>query len=133
MITADGFRELIGACLRRARAIRCWCVGSNATKAEMSGITLLKEWLSAEQLAQFESHSFFDVIGKHSGKRYRIRYGTKMNVTQIDSRGNVEGAYVSFRANPSSQGTLCWRKKSRWKRTNGAPWLWRNDFPPNRN
>jgi hypothetical protein len=34
----------------------------------MSGITLLKEWLSPEQLAQFESHSFFDVIGKHSGK-----------------------------------------------------------------
>ena len=55
-------------------------------------INLLKEWLSPEQLAQYESDRIFDVIGGQSGKRYRIRSGTSMNICEIDSRGRmIEG------------------------------------------
>jgi hypothetical protein len=50
------------------------------TQAEIRGISLLKGWLSPEQLAQYESYRYFDVIGRQSGKRYRIRYGTGMNI-----------------------------------------------------
>jgi hypothetical protein len=48
------------------------------------GITLLREWLSAEQQAQFDTSKCFDVIGCDSGKRYRIRHGTGMNIHEID-------------------------------------------------
>ena len=40
--------------------------------------------------AQFgEDPWYFDVIGRQSGKRYRIRYGTAMNVCEMDSRGKT--------------------------------------------
>ena len=53
----------------------------------MRGISLLKGWLSPEQLAQYESYRYFDVTGRQTGKRYRIRYGVGMNIYEIDSRG----------------------------------------------
>ena len=49
----------------------------------------MKEWLSPEQLAQYEFYRYFDVIGGQSGKRYRIRYGTSMNICELDSRGRM--------------------------------------------
>ena len=49
----------------------------------------MREWLSAEQLAQFDQQSYFDVIGCHSGKRYRIRHGTAMNIHEIDHAGHA--------------------------------------------
>jgi hypothetical protein len=54
---------------------------------EARGLALLREWLSPEQLAQYDEHRHFDVTGCHSGKRYRIRHGTEMNVYELDSVG----------------------------------------------
>jgi hypothetical protein len=54
---------------------------------EARGLALLREWLSPEQLAQYDAHRHFDVTGCHSGKRYRIRHGTEMNVYELDSIG----------------------------------------------
>jgi hypothetical protein len=54
---------------------------------EARGIKLLREWLSPEQLAQYNAEGFFEVIGCHSGKRYRIRHGTAMNVYELDPAG----------------------------------------------
>jgi len=48
------------------------------------GLRLLKERLSPGQLAQFEAHKYFDVTGCHSGKRCRLRYGTGMNICELD-------------------------------------------------
>lgn len=90
MLNTNQFRQLITTGIGLARAIRNWYLDSGCTDAEMRGINLLKEWLSPEQLAQYESHRYFDLIGSQSGKRYRIRYGAGMNITQIGSRGNVE-------------------------------------------
>jgi hypothetical protein len=53
----------------------------------------VKEWLSPEQLAQYESYRYFDVIGRQSGKRYRIRYGTAMNICEMDSRGRIAAGW----------------------------------------
>ncbi len=54
---------------------------------EARGVTLLREWLSPEQQAQFDADRYFDVIGCDSGKRYRIRYGCSTNVHEIDGDG----------------------------------------------
>jgi hypothetical protein len=59
-----------------------------AARYETRGLKLLREWLSAAQLAQFNADGHFDVIGGHSGKTYRIQYGAWMNVHEIDPGGN---------------------------------------------
>jgi hypothetical protein len=54
---------------------------------EARGITLLREWLSPMQRAQFDASKSFDVVGCDSGRRYRILYGTVTNVHEIDDAG----------------------------------------------
>jgi len=54
---------------------------------EARGRRLLRRWLSAEQLAQFDAHNFFDVIGCHTAKRYRIYYANVANVEELDKIG----------------------------------------------
>jgi hypothetical protein len=54
---------------------------------EARGLELLKEWLSPEQFAQYDTKSYFEVTGCHSGKRYRISHGTSMNIHELDGAG----------------------------------------------
>jgi hypothetical protein len=56
--------------------------------AETRGLTLLREWLSPAQLAQYNAKGYFDVTGCDSGKRYRINHGTSMNVHELDDVGH---------------------------------------------
>ncbi len=56
---------------------------------EAHGLKLLKEWLSPEQLAQYNANEYFDVTGSDSGKRYRISHGTAMNIHEIDGAGRT--------------------------------------------
>jgi hypothetical protein len=51
------------------------------------GITLLTEWLSPQQKAQFDNFRFFEVIGCDSGKSYRIQYGMSANVIELNCDG----------------------------------------------
>ena len=72
LLNLDRFRRITAIAAGRARALRNWYLEAGYTQEEMRGISLLKQWLSPEQLAQYESHRYFDVIGRH----YRIlRYG----------------------------------------------------------
>ena len=48
---------------------------------------LLKEWLSARQYQQLATDGYFEVVGCHSGKRYRIHSGTLSNVFELDDLG----------------------------------------------
>jgi hypothetical protein len=54
---------------------------------ETRGITLLREWLSPMQRAQFDASKSFDVVGCDSGRRYRIHDGRVTNVHEIDDAG----------------------------------------------
>ncbi len=54
---------------------------------EVRGITLLREWLSPEQLGQFNKHGYFEVTGCHTGKRYRVFYATGTNIHELDEFG----------------------------------------------
>jgi len=56
---------------------------------EARGLRLLRDWLSPCQREQFDAQGHFDVIGCDSGKKYRIHYGTAMNVHEIDEAGRV--------------------------------------------
>ena len=49
---------------------------------------MLREWLTPEQLVQFDQHRYFDVIGCHTKKRYRIRHGTERNIWELDRYGH---------------------------------------------
>ena len=54
---------------------------------ETRGTTLLREWLSPMQRAQFDASKFFDVVGCDSERCYRIHYGGMTNVHEIDGAG----------------------------------------------
>jgi hypothetical protein len=54
---------------------------------EARGITLLRQWLSPEQQAQFNASKGFDVVGCDSGRRYRIRYSSGTNVHELNDAG----------------------------------------------
>jgi hypothetical protein len=46
---------------------------------------LLRQWLSPAQAEQYDKFRSFDVVGSHTGKRYRIYCGTVMNVAELDA------------------------------------------------
>jgi hypothetical protein len=56
---------------------------------------LLREILSPEQRAQYDSKEYFDVTGGQTGNRYRIRRGSQMNVEELTETGvRVRGLCV---------------------------------------
>jgi hypothetical protein len=81
-------RRLLTDVARRTRAgWKRFCEYGFLNEGEARGLALLKEWLSPDQLAQFNAHGHFDVTGCHSGKRYRIRHGVGMNIYELDYAG----------------------------------------------
>jgi hypothetical protein len=52
-------------------------------------LTLLKQWLSPEQLACYGRFPHFDVIGSHRGSVFRIRHGTQTNIEELDNAGGA--------------------------------------------
>jgi hypothetical protein len=88
----DGqLRVPLGVCLHWARAFREWYQRPNTREAR--GLKLLREWLTPEQLANYDTHGYFDVTGCHSGKRYRIRHGTATNVYELDYAGHATNGW----------------------------------------
>jgi hypothetical protein len=86
---------------------------SQRRTAEEKALTLLKQWLSPAELAQYEKYSYFEVTGGDGGKRYRIRPSRQMNVDELDERGAhiavaVAGLaiFVSWFTVVSSRGLL---------------------------
>jgi hypothetical protein len=72
----------------RSRAIRqLYRIVRKLNSPEARGRRLLRRWLSAEQLAQFDARNFFDVIGCHTAKRYRVYYANVANVEEINKVG----------------------------------------------
>ena len=74
-----------------SRFVPGFCYGYGEREAR--GLELLKEWLSPEQLAQYNAKKYFDVTGCDSGKRYRISHGAAMNIHEIDGAGCPRGGW----------------------------------------
>jgi hypothetical protein len=56
---------------------------------EARGIALLREWLSQDQRVQFDASRCFDVVGRQTGRRYCIHYGTATNIHEIDEANST--------------------------------------------
>ena len=84
-VAADHCRRFLTDRASGTRALHEWF--RNGDDPETRGVRLLREWLSPEQLAQYDAHRYFDVTGSDSGKRYRIHHGASMNIQEIDGAG----------------------------------------------
>jgi hypothetical protein len=81
----DQLQRFLAAYLRWAQAFRDW--HQRPSTIELRSRKLLREWLSPEQLAQYDAHNYFEVIGCHTGQRYRINHGMGANVYELDDAG----------------------------------------------
>ena len=63
------------------------CSLEDGKEAWRRGLKLLEDQLSPEQRRQYDRSGYFDVTGGASGKRYRIRQGSSMNIEQLDKKG----------------------------------------------
>jgi hypothetical protein len=104
-------RPLVANGLRRAQVLRNWYREAGCTQTEARAIKLLKEWLSAKQLAQFNARRYFDVIGCHSGKRYRIRYGAATNIHELDGAGRPRSVLCFVPNRPLAAGDVMLAQK----------------------
>jgi hypothetical protein len=103
-------RHLLEGCSR----IRVWCERLNGrlmSDSETRGLKLLREWLSPDQLVQFESLRYFDVIGSDTGKTYRIHYNSPMNIDELDGKGRARVRYCFVTDLPVAQGDLVLAQK----------------------
>ena len=89
----DGLRRLLNSTLRSARVVRRWYLELGPGGAERRGMKLLRQWLAPKQLAQYDAHNYFEVIGCDSGKRYRIHYGVGTNVCELDDTGRIKAGW----------------------------------------
>jgi hypothetical protein len=55
-----------------------------SNRPEVRALRLLRQWLSPKQLAQFDALSFFEVVGCHTARRYRVYYSASQNVEKLD-------------------------------------------------
>jgi len=62
-------------------------LGAAESESEAKAQGLLKEWLSSEQLVQYERNRWFEVVGSKTGKRYRIQERKQQNVYELDAEG----------------------------------------------
>ena len=81
------------------------------------GITLLREWLSPMQRAQFDASKSFDVVGCDSGRRYRIHYGRVTNVHEIDDAGQPVTGWCFVPSGHLVAGDVMLAQKLRWRQT----------------
>lgn len=86
-------RHILANIWRRARGTRDWWRELTYSESETRGIKLLREWRSPEQMIQFDRHRYFDVTGCHSGKKYRIRYGTASNIWELNRYGHPKAGW----------------------------------------
>jgi len=72
---------------------------------------LLRDWLSPEQRAQFDANNYFEVAGSHTGRRYRIQYGTLSNVVELDASGQPAIGWCFVPERPLAAGDVMLAQK----------------------
>jgi hypothetical protein len=83
ILAAALFASVMALVLDRYQGPRAKWFGEADQKAR----ALLRRWLSPAQLEQYEKMGYFEVVGSDSGKRYRIRRYSQMNIEELDERG----------------------------------------------
>jgi hypothetical protein len=90
-IANDQIGRLFATCSRRAREFYDWY--QHPSTSDLRGRKLLREWLSPEQLAQYDEHGYFEVTGCCTGKRYRINHSVGTNVYELDGAGRPRAGW----------------------------------------
>ena len=86
-----GSRRVPIAWRSRFKALRrLYICYNDENTPEARGLRLLRTWLSPSQFEQFDAKGYFDVLGSVTGRRYRIQYGTSMNVYELDDTGRLK-------------------------------------------
>jgi hypothetical protein len=97
--------------LQRQRLLWAQYREIGCSESDRRGLSLLREWLSAEQLAQFNKYGYFEVRGSQSGKRYRIRYGAATNIHELDEYGHPKVGWCFVPSEPLVPGDVMLAQK----------------------
>jgi hypothetical protein len=115
----------------RFRAIRqLFRTVRNSNSPEARGRRLLRNWLSEGQRAQFDAFNFFDVIGCHTARRYRIYYATAANVEEFDKVGKPLIRYCFVPRGDLVPGDVMLAQKIALETDEVAALAVANKFPP---
>jgi hypothetical protein len=104
-------RQYLADSSRRRELWRANCREWGRSEKEVRGIKLLREWLSAEQLVQFNKCGYFEVTGSQSGKRYLIRYGAATNIIELDQHGRRKTGWCFVPNEPLVPGDVMLAQK----------------------
>jgi len=85
--------------------------GAAESKSEAKAKALLKEWLSPEQLVQYERNRWFEVVGSKTGKRYRIQERQQQNVYELDAEGRPIRGWCFMPKGPLATGDVMLAQK----------------------
>jgi hypothetical protein len=58
-------------------------------RSEERSQDLLRQWLSPDQVEQYDKTQRFEVVGSDTGRRYRICHGTAMNIEELAASGHI--------------------------------------------
>jgi hypothetical protein len=123
-------RTLAGVCSRICALRGQITVRLYEDDSDARGLKLLREWLSPDQLAQFDADGYFDVIGCDTGKRYRIHYGSSMNVEEINDLGQPRICYCFVTDLPLVPGDIVLAQKIALETGERAALAVANKFSP---
>lgn len=98
--------QLLAERRQREDAARQHAIHAASTRAR----TLLLALLSVAQREQFERDRYFDVIGHHSKRRYRIHQGTHGNVRLLDDKGREVTRYCGQPVNVPAEDAMLAQK-----------------------
>jgi hypothetical protein len=132
LVAATGpLARLFAECARRVQALRDWYRTTAAATPEARATTLLREWLSPQQPAQFDAEGYFDVVGCDSGKRYRIHHGTSMNVHEMDDAGHPKSGWCFVPNRRLAAGDVMLAQKIALETCENSALAVAHRFPPN--
>lgn len=123
-------RQFVADGLRRGQLSRTHKREWGRPQREVRGIRLLREWLSTEQLIMFNKKGYFEVTGCHSGKRYRISYGTATNIQELGPYGRPHVGWCFVPVGPLVAGDVMLAQKIALETDESGALSVAKSFPP---
>jgi hypothetical protein len=115
---------------RRFRIFWKWLDAILATEPERRSLRLMQRWLSADQKEQFDAYGYFDVLGSHSCRRYRIRIGTSTNILELDGYGHSVAGWCFTPAGNLPTGDVMLAQKIALENDEQSALAVARSFPP---
>ena len=124
------FRRRVRASVRLFALRELYRTFHEEKTSQARGRRLLRDWLSPDQLVQFNSRGYFDVVGCDTGKRYRIRHGISANVHEIDDWGRLGTGWCFVPEERLVEGDVMLAQKIALETNELRTLAIANNFPP---